>query len=133
MLTVPAQIFSAPTRAKLIAAARDIPFVCVTFGSSSCPRTTRTPWCFQWAALSSSLTSFPPRSKLLGLALGRAPHQQAPLGAAHGEVDDQREGREDQDSRVHRVDAEGALALLDQVAQAPRRSQALAYARADAR
>ena len=34
ILTVPAQIFWAPTRAKLMAAARSMPGVCGVFGSS---------------------------------------------------------------------------------------------------
>jgi hypothetical protein len=37
MVTVPAQIFSAPARARLIAAARDMPGVCGVFGSSESP------------------------------------------------------------------------------------------------
>ena len=41
--TVPAQSFSAPARAWLIAAARSMPGVCGVFGSSSFARATRTP------------------------------------------------------------------------------------------
>jgi hypothetical protein len=43
MVTVPAQIFSAPARARLIAAARDMPGVCGVFGSSESPGMTFTP------------------------------------------------------------------------------------------
>src|SRR5262245_36395538 len=46
MLTVPAQIFCAPTRAKLIAALRLMPGVCGVFGSSEWPGITCTPSCF---------------------------------------------------------------------------------------
>ena len=44
MSTVPAQSFSAPARAVVIAAARLIPGVCGVFGSSSPARTMRTPF-----------------------------------------------------------------------------------------
>ena len=47
MLTVPAQIFCAPTRAALIAAARFMPGVCAVLGSSWSPLMTRTPLCRQ--------------------------------------------------------------------------------------
>src|ERR1700679_761664 len=47
MFTVPAQIFWAPTRAKLIAAARFIPGVCGVLVSSWSPLITRTPLCRQ--------------------------------------------------------------------------------------
>ena len=47
IVTVPAQIFWAPTRAKLIAAARFIPGVWAVFGSSWSPGITRTPLVFQ--------------------------------------------------------------------------------------
>src|SRR5881628_2131399 len=47
IVTVPAQSFRAPARAKSIAAARLMPGVWGVFGSSSCARTTRTPPCFQ--------------------------------------------------------------------------------------
>src|SRR5579864_4169008 len=47
MRTVPAQIFCAPTRAKLIAAARFIPGVCGVLVSSWSPGMTFTPWVFQ--------------------------------------------------------------------------------------
>src|SRR5215813_12957420 len=46
MLTVPAQIFCAPTRAALIAALRSMPGVCAVLGSSDEPGITRTPSCF---------------------------------------------------------------------------------------
>src|SRR5262249_56862 len=46
MFTVPAQIFCAPTRAKLIAALRSMPGVCAVLGSSECAGITRTPSCF---------------------------------------------------------------------------------------
>jgi hypothetical protein len=44
MTTVPAQSFSAPARAVVIAAARFMPVVWGVFVSSSSPRTTRTPF-----------------------------------------------------------------------------------------
>src|SRR5437879_1541701 len=47
MWTVPAQIFCAPTRAKLIAAARFIPGVCGVLVSSWSPGMTLTPLVFQ--------------------------------------------------------------------------------------
>src|ERR1700733_10825331 len=47
MLTVPAHIFCAPTRAKLIAAARFIPGVCGVLVSSWSPGITLTPCSFQ--------------------------------------------------------------------------------------
>src|SRR4051795_8283358 len=47
MWTVPAQIFWAPTRAKLIAAARFIPGVCGVLVSRLLPGITRTPFSFQ--------------------------------------------------------------------------------------
>src|SRR4051794_26528522 len=43
MTTVPAQSFSAPARARVMAAIRLIPGVWGVLGSSSSPRTTRTP------------------------------------------------------------------------------------------
>src|SRR5438093_2149313 len=51
MLTVPAQIFCAPTRAKLIAALRSMPGVCGVFGSSEWPGITRTPSCFHFEGI----------------------------------------------------------------------------------
>src|SRR5688572_29111104 len=57
MVTVPAQIFCAPTRAKLIAARRSMPGVCAVLVSSEFAGMTRTPSCFQagvecsWSAL----------------------------------------------------------------------------------
>src|ERR1700722_8539959 len=45
--TVPAQIFSAPARAWLIAVARDMPGVWAVLGSRESPGTTFTPWVFQ--------------------------------------------------------------------------------------
>jgi len=50
IVTVPAQIFCAPTRAALMAAARFMPGVCAVLGSSWSPRMTRTPSCFQSVA-----------------------------------------------------------------------------------
>src|SRR4051794_31475354 len=47
MLTVPAQIFCAPTRAKLIAAARFMPGVCAVLVSRELPGITFTPCSFQ--------------------------------------------------------------------------------------
>jgi len=44
ILTVPAQSFWAPARARSMAAARFIPGVWGVFGSRSLPRMTRTPW-----------------------------------------------------------------------------------------
>src|SRR5262247_845423 len=44
--TVPAQSFSAPARAWVMAAARFMPGVCGVLMSSSFECTTRTPWCF---------------------------------------------------------------------------------------
>src|SRR5690348_18249021 len=54
MCTVPAQIFCAPTRAKLIAAARFMPGVCGVLVSSWSPGITLTPCSFQsmsWCSL----------------------------------------------------------------------------------
>src|ERR1700704_4577925 len=50
--TVPAQSFSAPARAWVIAAARFIPGVCAVLMSSSFACTTRTPRCFHFDSLS---------------------------------------------------------------------------------
>src|SRR5882672_10472866 len=50
MLTVPAQIFCAPTRAWLIAALRSMPGVCAVLGSSEFPGMTRTPSCFHFGS-----------------------------------------------------------------------------------
>src|SRR5689334_17014558 len=47
MCTVPAHSFWAPTRAKLLAAARFMPGVCAVFVSSWSAGITRTPSCFQ--------------------------------------------------------------------------------------
>src|SRR5271165_1736291 len=63
MCTVPAQIFCAPTRAKLIAAARFMPGVWAVLASSESAGITRTPECFQpsaGAAKSSSAIREPP-------------------------------------------------------------------------
>src|SRR3954470_21759425 len=46
MTTVPAHSFSAPVRARVIAAARLMPGVCAVLTSSSVPLTTRTPSSF---------------------------------------------------------------------------------------
>src|SRR4051812_38360923 len=46
MCTVPAHSFWAPTRARVIAAARSMPGVCAVLVSSEPPGTTRTPVCF---------------------------------------------------------------------------------------
>jgi porphobilinogen synthase len=51
MSTVPAQSFSAPARAEVIAAARFMPSVCGVLGSSSCAWTIRTPLSRQDAAV----------------------------------------------------------------------------------
>ena len=45
---MPAQSFSAPVRACVMAAARFMPGVCAVLVSSSVPFTTRTPWYFQF-------------------------------------------------------------------------------------
>src|SRR5689334_3110448 len=123
MCTVPAQIFSAPTRAKLIAAARDMPWVCGTLGSSSEPWTTRTPWCFQWGSSGSGVMILLGTSQLLGIGLRGPPDEQPLFGRPHGEVENEREGREHEDAREHGVDVESALGLLDQVAHALGRAQ----------
>ena len=47
MVTVPAHSFSAPARARSMAAARDMPGVCAVLGSSVSPGMTLTPWVFQ--------------------------------------------------------------------------------------
>ena len=47
IVTVPAQIFSAPARAWLIAVARFMPGVCAVLGSRALPGMTLTPWIFQ--------------------------------------------------------------------------------------
>src|SRR5579862_17025 len=57
MWTVPAQIFCAPTRAKLIAAARFMPGVCGVLVSSWSPGMTLTPCVFQSIAACRSLIS----------------------------------------------------------------------------
>src|SRR3954470_16199229 len=59
MWTVPAQIFCAPTRAALIAAARFIPGVCGILVSRLSPGMTRTPVCFQPSGGISWLWSWP--------------------------------------------------------------------------
>src|SRR5690242_9597313 len=59
MITVPAQSFSAPARARVIAAARFMPGVCGVLMSSSFAWTTRTPRCFH---LDSALMSELPGS-----------------------------------------------------------------------
>src|SRR4051812_10878268 len=50
MLTVPAQSFCAPARARLMAALRSMPGVCAVFGSSEWPGTIRTPSCFHFGS-----------------------------------------------------------------------------------
>src|SRR6185437_12323888 len=50
MATVPAQIFCAPARARLMAALRSMPGVCAVFGSSEWPGMTRTPSCFHFGS-----------------------------------------------------------------------------------
>src|SRR5215467_9299864 len=62
MLTVPAQIFCAPTRARLMATLRSIPGVCGVLGSSEDPGITRTPSCFHLAMVYCSVDSLPPTS-----------------------------------------------------------------------
>src|SRR3954466_8948888 len=60
MLTVPAQSFCAPARARLMAALRSMPGVCAVFGSSEWPGTTRTPSCFHFgSAIARFLMSLP--------------------------------------------------------------------------
>src|SRR5712691_8203656 len=54
MTTVPAQSFSAPARAFVIAAARFMPGVCAVLMSSSFACTTRTPRCFHFDSVSMS-------------------------------------------------------------------------------
>src|SRR5215471_14915376 len=79
MLTVPAQIFCAPTRAKLMAALRSMPGVCAVLESSELPGITRTPSCFQsWLCLCPSL--------LICVAPGGAPrsHRSSLLPAFAG-------------------------------------------------
>src|SRR6185295_8485408 len=53
--TVPAQSFSAPARAWVIAAARFMPGVCAVLMSSSFAWTTRTPWNFQFDSADSAM------------------------------------------------------------------------------
>src|SRR3954452_6871770 len=60
MSTVPAQIFSAAALAAEIAALRLIPGVCGVSGSSSSPRTTRTPVRRQSPLFASPVMSRPP-------------------------------------------------------------------------
>src|SRR5689334_17237989 len=55
MTTVPAQSFSAPARACVIAAARFMPGVCAVLTSSSFARTTRTPRCFHSDSLTAGI------------------------------------------------------------------------------
>src|SRR5258708_17039772 len=61
MVTVPAHSFCAPARAKLIAAARDMPGVCGVLVSRSRPLTTRTPLvrqsCLVLSVISTSLAA----------------------------------------------------------------------------
>src|SRR4029078_7693971 len=65
MCTVPAQIFCAPTRAKLIAAARFMPGVCGVLVSSWSPGMTLTPCSFQ-STCACSLISQSPTVERLG-------------------------------------------------------------------
>src|SRR5215470_16429695 len=58
MLTVPAQSFCAPARARSIAALRSMPGVCGVLGSSAWPGMTRTPSCFHFGARSRSELAF---------------------------------------------------------------------------
>src|SRR6478672_2498678 len=61
MLTVPAQSFCAPARARLMAALRSMPGVCAVFGSSEWPGITRTPSCFHFGpAIARLLRSLSP-------------------------------------------------------------------------
>src|SRR5262249_18905172 len=60
MVTVPAHSFSAPTRAKLMAAARFMPGVCAVFGSSDEAGMTLTPWRRQFFASVSLLIALHP-------------------------------------------------------------------------
>src|SRR5215475_6664050 len=61
MLTVPAQIFWAPTRARLMAAARFMPGVCAVLTSREFAGITRTPCVFQsiCSLISASLALWP--------------------------------------------------------------------------
>src|SRR5439155_11379492 len=87
MWTVPAQIFCAPTRAKLIAAARFMPGVCGVLVSSWSPGMTLTPLVFQ---------SMPPVSccSLIVFLLVTGEFQQGKRGTENGEDEtDQLNGR----------------------------------------
>src|SRR5437588_9727290 len=64
--TVPAQIFCAPTRAKLIAAARFMPGVCGVLVSSWSPGMTLTPLVFQSMPLVSRCSLISPFRKFAG-------------------------------------------------------------------
>src|SRR4029434_10180905 len=82
--TVPAQSFSAPARAWVIAAARFMPGVCGVLVSSSSAWTTRTPWCRQRDVVIAGI-SFPALPSFHALAVDRVAHH-------HGElVDEARE------------------------------------------
>src|SRR4051812_23699526 len=64
MLTVPAQSFCAPARAKLMAALRSMPGVCAVFGSSEWHGITHTPSCFHFgSAISQLLRSLSPSGR----------------------------------------------------------------------
>src|SRR5437773_3396975 len=92
MWTVPAQIFCAPTRAKLIAAARFMPGVCGVLVSSWSPGMTLTPWVFQSTPPASclSLMSLFPALET-ALSYGRAGRLSGArrLGDRHAAVDRQ--------------------------------------------
>src|SRR5580693_7511605 len=67
MVTVPAHSFCAPTRAKLIAAARFMPGVWAVFASSESAGITRTPVCFQPSSgAAPKLSSAIPRASSAG-------------------------------------------------------------------
>src|SRR5579884_751350 len=71
MVAVPAQSFSAPARARLMAAARVMPGVCGVLASSCPALTMRTPCCFQSGVFWLSAIEFTP---LLLLDDGKGAH-----------------------------------------------------------
>src|SRR6266853_1368457 len=88
--TVPAQIFCAPTRAKLIAAARFMPGVCGVLVSSWSPGMTLTPWVFQStppASCCSLMSLFPDRETVLSYGRAGRPSGARRLGDRHAAVD----------------------------------------------
>src|SRR5215208_3726370 len=98
MTTVPAQSFSAPARAAVIAAARVIPAVWGVFVSRSPACTTRTPCCRQsspppsgvfdsWSdpASTQEVSSSGPRHALKRREAARSNRGERPVGALHGD------------------------------------------------